>query len=155
MNAAEDLPPCTIFIDKEGNWFHEGQPMVRRDIIQLFYAHLTLNAAGEYVLEWRGQRCRMDVADTAFVVWGVSPEPRGEALRLHLSDQSRETLRADTLRIGPDHVPYCRVKGAAFPARFNRAAYYQLAAFIEEDADGYVLVQGECRRRIPVEQPPG
>jgi hypothetical protein len=50
-----------------------------------------------------------------------------------------------TLEVGRDNVLYCRIRGARFSARFSRPAYYQLARFIEEDADGtgfYIELNG-------------
>ena len=41
--------------------------------------------------------------------------------------------------MGQDNVLYCKVKSPAFPARFNRAAYYQLAEYIEEEGETYYL----------------
>ena len=58
---------------------------------------------------------------------------------LSLSDDSTETLEPAGLRVGKDNVLYCTVKAGRFPARFNRAAYYQLSEYIEEGEDGFYL----------------
>jgi len=44
-------------------------------------------------------------------------------------------LRLDpaTLRVGPGDVPYARVKGGRFEARFSRAAAHQLWGLAEHD----------------------
>jgi hypothetical protein len=52
---------------------------------------------------------------------------------LRLIDNSEEDLVPETLSVGDEHVPYCKVKGGRFPARFSRAGYYQLAPYIHED----------------------
>jgi hypothetical protein len=147
-----DLPPCLIFIDKEGRWYHKGTEMIRRDFIRLFYDHMTMKSDGTYVIEWMGNRCFVDVEDTAFVVWGVQigencEDPSGRIL-LELSDGSEEALMADTLRVGRDNVLYCDVKNRRFPARFNRPAYYQLAERIEEENGGYYLPLGGKKYRV-------
>jgi uncharacterized protein len=138
-----DLPPCMIFIDKEGRWYHKGAEMIRRDFVQLFYKNMELDFEGRYVINWNGERFRVDVEDTAFVVRRVvyaDGERTGNTrFVLNLSDDTEEDLMPDTLCVGQDNVLYCRVKNRIFPARFNRAAYYQLAAYIEEESGTYYL----------------
>jgi len=139
----ETLPPCLIFIDKEGRWHHKGAEMIHREFIRLFYQNMELDKEGRYIITWNNARCYVDVEDTAFVVRGVSFKPEAEerppSFQLSLSDDTEEPLAPETLRVGKDHVLYCRVKSGAFPARFNRAAYYQLAEFIQEDSRGFFL----------------
>ena len=85
MNGSErdPLPPCMIFIDKEGRWFHKGAEMIRRDFIRLFYSNMELDSEGRYVIFWNGQRCLVDVEDTAFVVqravYTETPGAHGDA----------------------------------------------------------------------------
>jgi hypothetical protein len=139
----DPIPPCLIFIDKEGRWYHQGAEMIRREFIRLFYQNMELDSEGRYLINWADTRCYVDVEDTAFVVTRVSLEDgdrrQTSLFQVSLSDDTIEALAPDTLRVGKDHVLYCRVKSDAFPARFNRAAYYQLAEFIEEDSRGYFL----------------
>ena len=144
MSPIEDgIPPCLIHIDKEGRWFHKGVEMVRREFVRSFYQQMELDAAGRYIICWAGERCYVDVEDTAFVVRRVSyvseGSGKGGRFMLSLSDDAEEELMPDTLYLGQENVLYCRVKDRAFSARFNRAAYYQLAAHIEAEGKGYVL----------------
>ena len=139
----EGIAPCLIHIDKEGRWFHKGVEMVRREFVQAFYQKMELDDAGRYVIFWGGEHCYVDVEDTAFVVKRTT-YPREESgkragFMVSLSDDTEEELIPDTLYLGEENVLYCRVKKGAFPARFNRAAYYQLAAHIEEEGEGFVL----------------
>jgi len=139
-----DLPPCMIFIDKEGRWYHKGAEMIHRDFIRLFYKNMELDSNGGYIIDWKGQRCYVEVEDTAFVVRRVVCQDKGkedgnERLILSLSDDTQEELMTDTLYVGRNNVLYCRVKNRKFPARFNRAAYYQLAEYIEEENESYFL----------------
>ena len=84
-----------------------------------------------------------NVEDTPFVVWRVHLENGQEGAPsrfiLWLSDDSREDLAPETVFVGNENVLYCRIKNGAFPARFSRAAYYQLGAHIEEDDRGYYI----------------
>ncbi len=138
-----DLPPCLIYIDKEGLWHHDGVEMIRRDFIRLFYQNMEMGPQGQYIILWGGKRCYVDVEDTAFVVWNVryqdDAEGRDSRVVLSLSDDSQEDLAPESLYVGEENVMYCKVKDSTFPARFNRAAYYQLATHIEEENDIFYL----------------
>jgi hypothetical protein len=104
---------------------------------------MELDPQGRYVINWQGQRCWVDVEDTAFVVRRATfkdgPQAQNAQYLLHLSDDTREPLVPDTLFVGQDNVLYCKVKNRSFPARFNLAAYYQLAEYIEQEGEIYYL----------------
>jgi hypothetical protein len=139
----EDIPPCLILIDKEGRWFYKGLEMVRREIILLFYQHMEMDPRGRYLIHLAGQKCYVDVEDTPFVVWKAALQGREqghERFLIWLSDDTQETLNLDTLHVGEENVLYCRVKDGRFPARFRRAAYYQLAEYIDEEQGEYYVV---------------
>lgn len=132
----ERLSPCLIHIDKEGRWFHKGSEMIHRDFIRLFYENMGLTPEGVYVIHWNGKTCYVDVEDTAHVIRRIVHRPEkeggGECYMLYLSDDLKEELAPETLSVGKENVLYCRVKDSVFPARFTRAAYYQIAGFITE-----------------------
>jgi hypothetical protein len=140
---ANELPPCLIHIDKEGRWYHEGREIIHREIVRLFYQNMELDPQGRYVINWKDQRCWVDVEDTAFVVRRVVYEKGNQVNKsqyvLHLSDDTKEMLLPNTLYVGQHNVLYCKVKSLAFPARFDRAAYYQLAQYVEQEGDTYYL----------------
>ncbi|MEA2039415.1 MAG: DUF1285 domain-containing protein [Thermodesulfobacteriota bacterium] len=140
----DDLPPCLIYIDKKGTWYHEGVEMIRREFIHLFYENMERDSKGRYVIKWGDQTCYVDVEDTAFVVRRViyehDDQNKNARFALVLSDDTEEALLPDSLFVGKDNVLYCRVKNHSFPARFNRAAYYQLAQYVEEDNNTYYLL---------------
>jgi uncharacterized protein len=140
MNKS-DIPPCFIFIDKEGRWFHKGAEMIRREIIRFFYDHMELDGSGRHLIRWGEERCFLEVQDTAFVVRKVDLQEKDGAqeFRLSLSDDSHEALVPETLFVGEENVLYCKVKLGKFPARFHRPAYYQLAGFMAEDGGRFYL----------------
>jgi len=144
----KDLPPCLIYIDKEGHWFHKGVEMVHREFIRLFYMHMEQDEQGRYIISWQGEQCYVEVEDTPFVVWRVVFENKKGLTEsrfiLYLSDDSREDLVPESLSLGHENILYCKVKDKAFPARFCRAAYYQLAQYVEEEQGKYFLsLQGK------------
>ncbi|HIJ40816.1 MAG TPA: DUF1285 domain-containing protein [Deltaproteobacteria bacterium] len=141
--GTDEIKPCLIHIDKEGCWTHKGAEMIRRDLIQLFYRNMELDSEGQYIINWQGTQCYVDVEDTAFVVtrvlFGEKTRNGKPGFVLNLSDGTRENLLPETLCTGNDNVLYCRIKNNTFPARFLRQAYYQLAEYIEEENGNYVI----------------
>ena len=139
----EDISPCLIYIDKEGRWYHQGAEMIHRKFIRLFYQNMVLDSKGRYLINWANECCYVDVEDTAFVVrrvsYGEEHQDRASRIELSLSDDTKEALIPDSLYVGRENILYCKVKSGLFPARFNRAAYYQLAEHIEEEDGVYFL----------------
>ena len=142
--SENDIAPCFIYINEEGQWFYKGVEMIRREVIRHFYQHMEMDSRGRYLIHWRGERCYVTVEDTPFIIYRVVLEESNDVgtpsrFIIFLSDDTQEDLMPDTLHVGDLNVLYCRVRKATFPARFNRAAYYQLAAHIEEDNGRFYL----------------
>jgi len=142
-------PPCLIYVDREGKWYHKGAEIIRIDMIRMFCENMTLDEKGRYIITWHGKPCLLDVEDTAYVVRSVTWSSQGEAesgkFMLELNDGSKELLKPETLRIKEGNIPYCQIRDGAFPARFNRQAYYQLAQHIVE-IDGRFYLPADGRR---------
>ena len=122
--------------------------MVHREFIRLFYQNMSPDGQGRFIISWQGEQCYVEVEDTPFVVWRVVLDeksgPNHSRFILYLSDDSREALTPETLTLGDDNVLYCQVKDHVFPARFCRAAYYQLAEYIvEQEGQYYLPLNGE------------
>jgi hypothetical protein len=132
------VPESDIRIDSDGVWFYRGMEMVRSEIIALFYQHLRQDDSGGYFIEIGPQRYPVHVEDTAFVVrslhWAGGRNGMEECAFVLLSDNTLEKLNPETLRIGRNHIPYCRIKNQRFEARFSRASYYRLAEHLQFDS---------------------
>ncbi len=143
-----------ISIDKEGAWFHENRPIIKEEIIALFYQHLYRDEWGRYLIRWRGQICEVDVEDVPLIVQrvdsGNGSEEANNGVRLTLNDHSQEDLDIDSLRMGEDNVLYCATRGGNLEARFSRPAYYQFAELLEYDeASGkYSIRIGSSQRTL-------
>ncbi len=129
-----------ITVDSEGDWFYQGNRITREDILEFFYDHLVASDDNSYAVVWKNQRCPVSVDDTPFVISRVdrhsADEQMGEQFVLtfkHLSGM--EVLNPAALLVGKNNVLYAKVKSGRFSARFSRPAYYQLAAYIQEDAE--------------------
>ena len=123
MSINNGIPPCLIHIDKEGQWFHKGVEMVRREFVRSFYQQMEMDAAGRYLIRQNADLCYVDVEDTAFVVRRVSAisegSGKGAGFMLALSDDTEEELMPDTLYLGEENILYCKVKDRTFPARLQ------------------------------------
>ncbi|MBM4314024.1 MAG: DUF1285 domain-containing protein [Deltaproteobacteria bacterium] len=131
--------PNEIFIDREGVWYFGGAEMKRKDIVHYFYKYLKRDPEGRYQIEIENDRCRVVVEDAPYVVKsidvGFCRHSNRPAIDVSLNDGSREGLSLDApLRIGDDHILYCKVKEGEHEARFSRPAYYQFCRHIDYDS---------------------
>jgi len=127
-----------IKIDKEGNWFFNGVPIINKQIIDLFNAGIEHDEQGGYRLHIGSEKSPIVVEDTPYVVTRISLEQGSDGrsfFTMSLNDGSCEPLSLETFYLGPDNVPYCTVKNGRFPARFLRAPYYDLARHIEQEGE--------------------
>ena len=141
MTAGESLPtsdPSTwklprLRIDRDGGWFHEDEEVTHEGILASLQAALEVDATGHFI-QIGPVRVPVEVADAPFSV--VRLEPEGDGFTLTLNDLTREPLDPGSLRLEAGEVPYCRVKGGRFDARFSRAAAWQLLQHVEAGAAG-------------------
>lgn len=136
----EGPPPCMIYVDKEGTWFHKGAPLIHRELLLFFYQCLYQDDEGRYIIRLKDQVCCLDVEDTPFVILRTEFSAAGsdggkDCFILHLIDDTREELEPETLSIGADNVLYCKIRGGRFTARFSRPSYYQLVEHVEEEPE--------------------
>jgi len=120
----------------DGRWYADDEPVTHPRLAALFSRYLRRKPSGGYEI-WIDARYHADVEieDTPYVVTAVHSGP-GKTLTVALNDDTTELLDPTTVKVGDDHVVYCRVKQGAEQARFLRPAYYQLAPFIEADEAG-------------------
>ena len=135
----QQLIPIDITIDQEGNWFYQGQPIIRENILELFYDNLKFEADSRaFVIQWQGRRYRLQVNDSPYVITRVDRREEGGTATIELTLKHRarrETLDPATLTVGAHHVLYCRTQDGRMPTRFSRPAYYQLAQWINQDPE--------------------
>jgi len=129
-----------IRFGRDGRWYADGQVVDNQRIADLFSRHVQRRPDGGYVLRIADEQASIVVEDTPYVVTGVGLDAAG-GLRLDLNDCSHELLDPSTLRADPANVLYCRVKGGTEPARFLRAAYYQIAPYVAVDGSGAFVLR--------------
>ena len=148
MNSGPAGQPGEIRIDKEGDWFFNGVPIINKNILDLFNASIEQDENGGYRLHIGEEISPIVVEDTPYVVTRIEREvaPDGQSFFLiRLSDGASERLCLETLYLASDNVPYCRVKNGRFPARFLRAPYYDLAGFIEQEGERFFIPHNGTR----------
>ncbi len=143
----------SIRIDKEGRWFFQGEEITHRRTYLLYNRHLTRDEAGRIILKIGQEICPVEVEDAPFVIKTLEliPAEQGglKSVELILNDESREPLVPETLRIAPNHIPYCRVRRGMFEARFSRGAYQLLIPFIQqEEKDGPFFIVIAARKHF-------
>lgn len=124
-------------IAADGTWFHQGSPIGRPALVQLFSTILRREADGSHVLVTPVEKLDIEVEDAAFLAVEISSEGKGTDRTLAFRLQTDDVVIA-----GPDHPicfrpmpdgslrPYLRVRGTAdrpLEALINRPVFYQLA----------------------------
>jgi hypothetical protein len=124
-----------IRFGRDGEWYSDGERIANRKIAELFSRCVRRNPQGGYLLQMGDEKAPLEVEDTPFVVRQVDGDPE-TGITVRLNDDTTERLAPATLRRGPDNAIYCAVKGGECEARFLRPAYYALARWVRQTADG-------------------
>jgi hypothetical protein len=137
-----------IRFGKDGRWYSDDEVIPNRAICRLFSRAMRVAPDGRGRLELGEDKADVIIEDTPWVVVGVEGTPAA-GFTVVLNDESREPLDARSIRVGTEHVLYCRVKQGAYEARFLRPAYYELMRHLEAGPGGEsVLPVGGAR--IPI-----
>jgi uncharacterized protein len=119
-------------IARDGTWYHQGSPIGRPAMVQLFASILRREDDGSYVLVTPGEKLDIVVDDAPFVAVEVKSEGSGPgrrlAFRLNTGDLvvagASNALRFEAHSDGPH--PYVHVRGG-LDALISRPVYYELA----------------------------
>ena len=125
----EQLGEIDIHIDAQGFWFHEGDPIARTELVQLF-ASILWHENDQHYLVTPVEKLAIEVADSPYLIHQME----------HIDEQGQEAWVAVTntheqIIIGVNHpvelrsyqgqwVPYINVRYDLW-ARVNRSIYYQ------------------------------
>ncbi|MFQ5786832.1 MAG: hypothetical protein ACE5H1_02530 [Thermodesulfobacteriota bacterium] len=126
-----------IFIDKEGRWFQDGIPVLHKWTYLYNNRHLRRDKKGRYYIEEGMGRIYAIVEDTPFIVKMI--DKRTDGFYLILNDETEEKLELNNLKMSKENIPYTKVKGGEFDARFTRQAYYELTKFLRHDNGKFYL----------------
>ena len=124
-----------IRIDRNGDWFSNGEKMIHEGILELFRKSLRRDADGGYYVEVGEQTCPVQVEHTPFIVRGIfyeNDEQGRDIIWLMLNDERREPLEPETLCARDETDVRCCVQHGC-DAAFSPTAMSQLAPFLERD----------------------
>ncbi|HBT57064.1 MAG: proteophosphoglycan precursor [Pseudomonadales bacterium] len=121
-------------IARDGTWYHEGEPIRRLALAQLFSTILRLDQDARYYLVTPVERWAIQVDDAPFVAVRLSVSGEGEQQQLlfHTSLEDEVPLDGEhPLRVELDPQsgepsPYIRVR-ANLDALISRTVFYELA----------------------------
>lgn len=140
----ERLRQSGIRIDREGEFQHEGAPVVHEGLRQALFRWLDRLPDGRVVLRLDERRfAYVDVDDTPLVARGARVD--GQRVLLTLSDGAEEPLSPETLTIDDAGVLRCTVRGGKLEARLSTAAAAALADAIDDSVKPPALLLGGQR----------
>jgi uncharacterized protein len=132
-------PPVQLSLDRDGNWFHDGEPILHPQLKRLLDRSITVCEDGRVEVQVgngaRMERAFVSVEDLPYQVRDVEVLATG-AVKVILNDESDEEIAPDALWIVGEDALYCHVKGGRFAARFLRQPYIRVASRFEEDGEG-------------------
>jgi len=150
-DGAQGIKPIErgeLVIDKEGRWLYRSEEITHPRLLAVLWRNLERTDDGEYVVREGDDRIPVAIEDAPYVVETTRED--GDGITLVLCDGTHERFDVEKFWISEDNIPYTRVKGGEFTARFSRAAYSQLFdKIIEEGGRYYIEV---CGKRAEIEQ---
>ena len=150
QQAAKRLPPVHLWqpenvgridisIDAEGRWSHDGDPIQRQPLIDLFATILRLDD-GQHYLVTPHEKLAIEVADAPFVVVDFAVEGQGTDQQCIVTTNVGDHCLLDTDHpvVVRDGVPYVDIRGGLL-AKFSRNAFYQLVEIGAAEADEWIV----------------
>lgn len=144
VNAGEkNLPPLHLWqpqkivdidlsIDHQGQWFHQGDPFIRTELVRLFSTLLRLEADGNYYLITPNEKVLVKVAEVPFLIVAADVTTQADKPVIQLATNVSDTFTLDTghpLRVitqaNGEPRPYVLVRDG-LEARILPQVFYQL-----------------------------
>ncbi len=139
------LRPTGLVLRRDMTFWHEGVKVTHPRLHAVFLRGVDFEEGeGVFVIRLRHFRGQIEVEDTPY--WVVSYNP--ESGNVELTDRSEEPLCAETLRLDPDGVLRCTVKGR-FPARFTRTGQAHLLDNLEIEGREASVRRGDAWIPLP------
>jgi hypothetical protein len=122
-----------MVIARDGTWIHEGKPIRRAAIVELFASVLKIADDGDYYLVTPVEKVRIQVEDCPFVALDMDVEGEGSRQKLTFTTNIGEKVTAGedhplNIQVHPDSGephPSIPVR-SGLDALINRAVFYRL-----------------------------
>ncbi len=134
-----------IRLDKDGNWFHNGQPFTNKKIINFFNRSISITRDGTHVIHYDKYTYPIVVEDAPLFVTGIWHKGFGkwEKFTINLTNGLPELLDIHSL-FYKNNTLYCRVAGGRMTAKFRNSPFYHLMERLDEvDGSFYLSLCGE------------
>ncbi|MDX1607058.1 MAG: DUF1285 domain-containing protein [Candidatus Competibacterales bacterium] len=150
-------PPCSgtmdLCIARDGTWYHEGWPIVRRSLVRLFATLLRREADGDYYLVTPVEKWRIRVDDVPFRAVALTITGSGREQQLDFRTDFGEPVPAGPAHPieveypgpGDEPAPYVQVRDG-LRARLTRAVFLELAERAEQREESGAAVYGVWTR---------
>jgi len=122
-----------IRIASDGVWFHEGRPILRKKLVQLFASVLKRKSNGEYWLITPAEQARIKVEEAPFIVVEMIVKRKNEDQGIVLRTNIDQYITVDSdhpvyvsKRPNGEYAPYLLISDG-LTALINRTVYYQMA----------------------------
>ena len=145
----------SLYIARDGTWWHEGVPIKRDSLVKLFSTLLRREDDGHYYLVTPTEKWHIQVEDAPFLAVWVDIEHPGKNQVLRF-----RTNLGDTISAGPDHsikvkyafngdepAPYVHVRGRLW-ALISRSVFLELANLIIEKHLANKIVYGVYSHQV-------
>lgn len=140
----------TLKLDPEGNWYQGDYPILHERTCSYLHKHIERDKEGNYFLTGEDKPVPILVEDVPF--WVSKIEKTIAGYLITLTDESVELLDPTTLWQGKRGALYCLVKGGQFPAKFQRAPYYEITRGLEGRGHRFsIVISG---KKYPVSKVP-
>jgi len=134
-----------ILIDRHGQWYHEGDLILREKLMRLFSTILK-REGDEYFLVTPVEKWRIKVEDQPFVVVLMNLSKANGQSQIEMITNTGDEFTVNSehfLELDDHEAPKVHVRNGMF-ARVNRNVFYQLADMgIEKDGEYYIESAGE------------
>jgi hypothetical protein len=128
-----------IVLDRHGSFWEAGERVEHQGMARAFASWIARHPDdGRFILSNGYDWTYFQVEDAPFVVVAVRDSDGWP--QVLLSDGTREPLAAKTLEVGSADALYCSVKKGEFKARFRPEAQNALAPWLQQAADGRVVL---------------
>ena len=138
-----------LVLDRDLNWFHDGEPITHPKIIEAFNVGLVPTDDGRFQLRIGNDWAYVAVEGAAYRVNAIDADEARVYLRL--SDRTGEALDPATLRLGDDGVLTARVKAGRAGARFSREAQFALGQLLAPEGGVWVLRLPKASIGVPID----
>lgn len=135
-----------MIIKQDGQWIHEGSPILRGKLTRLFGSILKVEQ-GEYYLVTPVEKWRIKVEDLPLIIVLAQVEHGVISLITNLGDEFQVSSDHDLEFDETFGAPKVHVRNGLY-ARLNRSSYYSLTEYAYEKAGQFFVSSNDHEYRI-------